>query len=729
MVDMEVFFRLVTALHNTTRLVFVGDPNQLPSVGPGNVLSELINSGRIKVIALDKIFRQDECSDIIKEAERIRMGDTDLTLFSSNKMADIWHINEKNPEKIENLIKKFSQALKDQKKHNFQIFSPRNQGPLSVDTLNVALQRALNPPDPSKKEIHLNKSVIRKGDRVLITKNNYNLNVFNGDIGKVVFITPQEVCVDIDDFGADSRRINIPMEIADDHLKLAYAITIHKCLHPDSRIFTEGGYKALRDIKIGDKVMTREGRGTIKWVGYTGKKEIYEIITRSGLKALTSKDHKMLICDENGERYLETSKLVIGMYSVTPIATPFEGDITPVVIPEIRNSHKCKEINITPNIDKDLAWLIGSLIGEGCYTDKKDGTVSFTSPTSPELLEEFQRIISAFGINVNDHHKKGVLYSKYFVSRTFRDWMLSIGMDYHHSDIKFIPNLFFKINLECRRELIAGLFDTDGCIDKRTQARFTTSSEKLASDLQLLLKTIGVISFKSKLNDKHYKITISGSDLVIFKNQITLRGVKKSAKLLNIKSSRKSNHYVIPNGKALIESFKKSITENLGNTPGKKGCGINSLDRKLSIEVRNICLGGDKLRKDSLEHFVEFATKHNIELNNDLKKASEGNIYYDEILSIRKLGGDKIDMIDLEVDGDPSFVTDGMFCHNSQGQEYPIIIFPFIKAHGSLLLQRNLLYTAITRAKKKVIILGELSAIERAIMNNSIQEIRYSQSV
>lgn len=228
MVDMEVFFRLVSALHNKTRLVFVGDHNQLPSVGPGNVLSELIVSKKIKVIHLDKIFRQEECSDIVVEAEKIRKGDTDLTLFSQDKMADIWHIIEKNPQKIEDFIIKFSGTLKNKKKLNFQIFSPRNQGPLSVDTLNIALQRSLNPPDPAKKEIHLNRSIIRKGDRILITKNNYNLNVFNGDIGKVVFITPEEISVDIEEFNGESRRISIPMDIADEHIKLAYAITVHK---------------------------------------------------------------------------------------------------------------------------------------------------------------------------------------------------------------------------------------------------------------------------------------------------------------------------------------------------------------------------------------------------------------------------------------------------------------------------------------------------------------------
>jgi exodeoxyribonuclease V alpha subunit len=233
MVDQEVFFRLLSALYSSTRFVFVGDNDQLPSVGPGSVLKELIESKEIKTVFLDKIFRQDACSDIIKEAKKIRDGDTDLSLFSTDKTKDIWHIREKVPEKIEQTIIKFAQQLKERAKVSgnalaFQIITPRNQGPLSVDTLNVALQEALNPPDKDKKEIRLNHSIIRKGDRIMVRKNNYELGVFNGDIGKVVFVTMDNVVVDLEDFYAESRRVEIPMKFADEMIKLAYAITCHK---------------------------------------------------------------------------------------------------------------------------------------------------------------------------------------------------------------------------------------------------------------------------------------------------------------------------------------------------------------------------------------------------------------------------------------------------------------------------------------------------------------------
>lgn len=233
MVDMEVFYRLVSALYSTTHLVLVGDNDQLPSVGPGYVLKELIDSGSFKTIKLDIIFRQEDCSDIIKEAKKIRDGDIDLSLFKSDKMADIWHIRERDPDKIEKTIIRFAMQLKDSEKVKkekmyFQIITPRNEGPLSVNTLNTALQAALNPPDSEKKEITMGHFTIRKGDRVLIKKNNYELGVFNGDIGKVVFITPGQIVVDLDDLYGEQRRVEIPMIIVDEMLKLAYVISCHK---------------------------------------------------------------------------------------------------------------------------------------------------------------------------------------------------------------------------------------------------------------------------------------------------------------------------------------------------------------------------------------------------------------------------------------------------------------------------------------------------------------------
>lgn len=233
MIDQEVFYRLLSALHPSTKLVFVGDNDQLPSVGPGSVLRELIDSKQIKTIFLDKIFRQDKQSDIIKAAKKIRDGDLDLSLFKMDRKADIWFIPGKDPSQMERTIVGFAEELmrhnrtSADKKH-FQIITPRNDGPLSVDSLNTALQQALNPPASDKKEFTIGHTTIRKGDRVIIRKNNYSLEVFNGDIGKVVFVTPDIVTVDIEDYGDSTRRVDIPMKIADEMLRMAYTVTVHR---------------------------------------------------------------------------------------------------------------------------------------------------------------------------------------------------------------------------------------------------------------------------------------------------------------------------------------------------------------------------------------------------------------------------------------------------------------------------------------------------------------------
>jgi len=233
MVDQEVFYRLLSALHPSTKMVFVGDNDQLPSVGPGSVLRELIASKSAKTIFLDTIFRQEQQSDIIKAAKKIRDGDLDLSLFKHDRAADIWFVADRDHDRIQATIvrlaeeiMRFNRTSADKKR--FQIITPRNEGPLSVDTLNQALQAALNPPAADKKEFMVGRTMIRKGDRVIIVKNNYELEVFNGDIGKVAFVTMDNVTVDVDDYDGTTRRVDVPMKIADEMLKMAYCVTVHR---------------------------------------------------------------------------------------------------------------------------------------------------------------------------------------------------------------------------------------------------------------------------------------------------------------------------------------------------------------------------------------------------------------------------------------------------------------------------------------------------------------------
>jgi len=227
MVDQEVYFRLLSALKDRVHLIFVGDKDQLPSVGAGNVLKELITCGEIPVVILDKIFRQDEASDIIKAAHKIKNGDTDLSLFKEDPKSDVFFIRETNTEIIEDYVKKIAQKFKDERRF-FQILTPRNDGPLSVNMLNDSLQDILNPKPEGMEdknfECQLGKFVVRRGDRVIIIKNDYELGVFNGEVGKVTRIDSSKITIQFEEF----KIIDINRETALERLKLAYALSVHR---------------------------------------------------------------------------------------------------------------------------------------------------------------------------------------------------------------------------------------------------------------------------------------------------------------------------------------------------------------------------------------------------------------------------------------------------------------------------------------------------------------------
>lgn len=439
MIDQEVFYRLVSALHPSTKLVFVGDNDQLPSVGPGSILKELIGCEKFKSVFLNVIFRQEDCSDIIKEAKKIRDGDTDLTLFKQDKQADIWHIVEKDVHKIEKTIVSFSKQLKSTVKGkndvNFQIITPRNQGPLSVETLNNLLQAVLNPPDKDKKETKLGGITIRKGDRIIIRKNNYDLNVFNGDIGKVVSIAPDRLTVDVEDAFDKSRRVEVPINVADEMVRLAYAITVHKCVPEGTQVQTARGSIPIEQVVKGDTVLTHAGNWKrVSWSGYVGRKRSRTIRMKSGDIVRSSGEHRWYVRRGKTYQFIQASEIIPGDFLCRP-----------------------------------------------AY---------------------------------------------------FMDW-----------------------------------------------------------------------------------------------------------------------------------------------------------DHKQSIEM------------DEIKDRCMFV--HEVVVGNCVHQMEQ--------------------MYDLTVEGDNSYLASGFFCHNSQGMEYSMVILPFVKEHGRLLLQRNLLYTAVTRAKKKVIVLGQASAVERAIMNDKIQ--------
>lgn len=242
MVDVFLMNYLVKALYQGTKLVLVGDVDQLPSVGPGNILEDLINSKQITTITLNKIFRQAAKSKIILNSHRINNGETFVKKEDSEEELneDFFFIKETNQEKIlEQVISLCSGRLKKMGDYDFfkniQVITPTKKGLLGTKDLNRALQEKLNPYDERKSEKNVLGTIFRVGDKVMQVKNNYDIywekgsengtGVFNGELGIIKKIDDLEKQIKVK---FDDDKVVWYQYAELDQLEHAYAITVHK---------------------------------------------------------------------------------------------------------------------------------------------------------------------------------------------------------------------------------------------------------------------------------------------------------------------------------------------------------------------------------------------------------------------------------------------------------------------------------------------------------------------
>lgn len=239
MIDAYIFNKLISAIGEDTRIIFVGDVDQLPSVGAGLIFKDLIDSNKIPITKLTTIFRQAEKSLIVTNAHKIIKGfkTTDsLGVDITNKVESNFKFwKESNPLKIRENILLSIDRLINKYKYNFNqisVLSAMKKGDLGTIELNKIIQAKYNAPSPSKYEYEIDSvNCLREGDRVIQTKNNYDLKVFNGDIGII-----DKIYTEVDEDGVEAWRMDIeyPLKVVTysekefEEIELAYAITIHK---------------------------------------------------------------------------------------------------------------------------------------------------------------------------------------------------------------------------------------------------------------------------------------------------------------------------------------------------------------------------------------------------------------------------------------------------------------------------------------------------------------------
>lgn len=320
MVDIHLMQSLLKAVSVGTRLILVGDINQLPSVGPGNVLKDMIHSGAFNVVELTHIFRQAAESDIIVNAHKINAGEK-INLAKHDK--DFIFIRQDNPDAIVNtMLTLITQKLPNYVKAkplDIQVMTPMRKGPLGVERLNSVLQSFLNPPDNQKPEKESNNMIFRLGDKVMQIKNNYQIpweirnhynipedtgtGVFNGDIGIIreLNLFAETVTVEFD----ERKMVEYSFKQLEE-LELAYAITIHKSQgseYPAVIIPIHSGPRMLMSRNLIYTAVTRAK----SCVCLVGKPDMFQYMVDNRVEQRRYSGLKDRICELSDQNYISSS--------------------------------------------------------------------------------------------------------------------------------------------------------------------------------------------------------------------------------------------------------------------------------------------------------------------------------------------------------------------------------------------------------------------------------------
>jgi exodeoxyribonuclease V alpha subunit len=720
MVDVVLMHQLLRAVSPWACLLLVGDVDQLPSVGPGAVLADVIASGVVPVVRLTEIFRQAGQSWIVRAAHAVHAGE--LPVSAPPGQGDFYVVEANEPAAV---LDKLIAMVRDRIPSRFgldavrdvQVLAPMNRSELGVRNLNARLQEVLNPPR-GQPEVQRFGWTFRVGDKVLQTENNYQREVFNGDVGRVVAVDEgeRELVVEF-----DGRPVTYDFGELDE-LAIAYATTIHKCVAGYGWTPVDGlGLIPVRDVQPGQWVGTGRGgsRRVLDQVP-SGRKPIVRVCTRSGYCIDVSEEHPLLVADEERPPHFRCAgDLTAGVFACID-RTVAAGSDVPLPTLEYQPTRKPqKRLTVPAVLTEDLAWALGVIVGDGCCRDQRDGFIDLTNQDL-DLIDRYRTVFEQFGLSVSVRPARNY-FRVYFCSVPLRRWLKSLGLEHVRAEGKAVPRVIFGAPAPVRGAFLRGLFDTDGSVGQ-INVRFTTASRRLATEAHLLLLSLGVVSVLSSQGPRHHKVTVSGTALASFVGRVGFTVGYKAERLAALtRRSRpgKTNRDYIPFGQRLIREFKFGLPQ----TRGVAGQGLYANGEQTYTFVSYLNRGRHRTNYTHLRKLARRAELTGTPLPESIQQVLKDHYFYDEVVAVERLGH-CTDMYDLEVEDRHSFVVNGFVCHNSQGSEYPAVVIPLHTQHY-VMLQRNLLYTAITRGKRLVVIVGSRRALARAV-NQQEGARRYS---
>lgn len=742
MVTTELLYQFLRTFPHEYKITLVGDANQLQPIEWGSLLEQLIKSQRVPTFKLSQNHRLETLhgmqNGIMINANALvdlsnQVGDDDMEPFDF-VTTENFEILEGTIEVVYDIIRALYQAGVNA--NDVTVITPYNK---ELDELNKTMQQIYN--EMSRHVLDSRGKLWCVKDRVMLLENNYNINVYNGEEGMVVDVSPNDIgvmfrdgaqnvfkleptpktSVDGEDDGAYDKELTVM------HLGHCFSISIHKCVSEDTYIFTDTGMKQIKDLYQGTKPIYEckynvHGRYGIKECVQVFKGVIepsIKIKTQQGFLLEGSHRHPILIVDDTGnEVWKKLPEIKIGdrivmrkgmntsnnqYVSTKEFVIPDDVRV-PMLLPKV--------------INEDISYLFGQLIGDGNYTDK-EYRVEMTKGLSDEQeLDDIIRIVKTeFELNMTKRLSSGKL-SSYIYNKMFRYFLDWCGLGYQKSYEKSVPWVIFNSPLSCQAALLSGLYDSDGGVN--TGVNFTTTSEILGTQVQQMLLNFGIICNRSVLHEagehqrKAWRLHISGVYMDRFRDMIGFRTLRKKKLLddkINSRTQDRQLCYDIPNSQQIVKELREEIKKyhNMKRYTGHPDLGslfsriISGKSKLHDFHLAWICQEHPKIG--------EYGPRGKY-----IYDLYSNGVFFDTITEIIH---SKCQMYDLYINDDShSFISNGFVSHNSQGSEWPYVII-FIPPHvsNSSFLTRNLLYTAITRAKRKCwIVTGDVNTVKLAAM-------------
>lgn len=499
-------------------------------------------------------------------------------------------------------------------------------------------------------------------------------------------------------------------------IKLAYAVTTHKCVSIDTLLSLEDGLIDFNELIELKKIQIRNGEeleinliidGMNKSkkatkIYYKRNSDILKIKSSRGYEIKCSPIHKLKTVNNLGDIvWKKSSELKKGDKILLKKKTNIINEniflFTPDRIMD-KNKNQLK-LNGDFTLDYDFAWFIGVITGDAFVNDKKDYSIQLSNPCE-DLLEKYEKFIkNRFGITTRNYRYKNKCPRIDIYNKDLRMILLEIGLDFVTAKDKRVPKYIRMSNIEVHKGFIQGLIETDGGINKGG-IHITSISKRLLQDVQIMLLNMGIVSSlkKMKLTNSNdyfsYRILISGEDSRILMNTIKIEEKTRVENWYKFKHDKresktiKSNVSFIPNGRNLcIQLIKdlKSLNIKGGNLPYL----VKKDDYKnIQAYLNRVAIGESNLTTYMIDKIEEYLPFNNLNAWKSIAKFKD--FYIDEIVTISKSNSD---VYDIYVPEGHDYIANGFINHNSQGAT-----FDFLEIDTEKFRSANQFYVALSRA-------------------------------